>query len=128
MKQKYINNQGDEIEADYGELPVANNKGNGMYEELWRRIQHIESIAAGGMVKEQLQSILMDIEYWLSIDPILSPLRWSISQREWRDEKEARIKKRRQLEHLINSGDKVGIANFYRKNGVWYSTEKVADG
>ena len=121
----YTDNQGNEIEADHGFLPVANNKGDLMYEELWRRIQHIESMTSGRFEKEKLQDLLMDIEYWLSNDPILLPLRGSLANYEWKKEKEARIKKRKELDRLVAIGDKSAIASFYRKNGVWYSTEKL---
>jgi len=125
MGRKYLDNQGNEIEADYGMLPVANNKGDMMYEELWRRIQHIESMIQGRVEREKLREILMDIEYWLSNDPILSPLRWDLTEDEWQKEQEARIKKRQELDQLITIGDKSAIASFYRKNGVWYSTKKL---
>ena len=122
---RYLDNEGNQIEADYGTLPVANNKGDMMYEELWRRIQHIESLIQERLDRERLQDILMDLEYWLSDDPILSPLRWDLKKDEWEEEQEARIKKRQELDGLIAIEDKSAIANFYRKNGVWYSTKKL---
>ena len=122
---RYLDNEGNQIEADYGTLPVANNKGDMMYEELWRRIQHIESLIQERLDRERLQDILMDLEYWLSDDPILSPLRWDLKKDEWEEEQEARIKKRQELDGLIAIQDKTAIANFYRKNGVWYSTKKL---
>ena len=76
----YLDNEGNQIEADYGTLPVANNKGDMMYEELWRRIQYIESLIQERLDRERLQDILMDLEYWLSDDPILSPLRWDLEK------------------------------------------------
>ena len=125
IRNRYLDNQGNEIEADYGTLPVANNKGDMMYEELWRRIQYIESLIQERLDREKLQDILMDLEYWLSDDPILSPLRWDLEENEWKKEQEARIKKRQELDGLIAIEDKSAIANFYRKNGVWYSTKKL---
>jgi len=125
IRNRYLDNQGNEIEADYGTLPVANNKGDMMYEELWRRIQYIESLIQERLDREKLQDILMDLEYWLSDDPILSPLRWDLEENEWKKEQEARIKKRQELDGLIAIEDKSAIANFYRKNGVWYSTKKI---
>ena len=125
IRNRYLDNEGKEIEADYGTLPVANNKGDTMYEELWRRIQYIESLVQERLDRERLQDILMDIEYWLSDDPILSPLRWDLDEDDWKEEQEARIKKRQELDRLIAIEDKSAIANFYRKNGVWYSTKKL---
>lgn len=125
IRNRYLDNEGKEIEADYGTLPVANNKGDMMYEELWRRIQYIESLVQERLDRERLQDILMDIEYWLSDDPILSPLRWDLEEDDWKEEQEARIKKRQELDRLIAIEDKSAIANFYRKNGVWYSTKKL---
>ena len=125
IRNRYLDNEGKEIEADYGTLPVANNKGDTMYEELWRRIQYIESLVQERLDRERLQDILMDIEYWLSDDPILSPLRWDLEEDDWKEEQEARIKKRQELDRLIAIQDKSAIANFYRKNGVWYSTKKL---
>ena len=125
IRNRYLDNEGKEIEADYGTLPVANNKGDIMYEELWRRIQYIESLVQERLDRERLQDILMDIEYWLSDDPILSPLRWDLDEDDWKEEQEARIKKRQELDRLIAIEDKSAIANFYRKNGVWYSTKKL---
>ena len=125
IRNRYLDNEGKEIEADYGTLPVANNKGDTMYEELWRRIQYIESLVQERLDRERLQDILMDIEYWLSDDPILSPLRWDLEEDDWKEEQEARIKKRQELDRLIAIEDKSAIANFYRKNGVWYSTKKL---
>ena len=122
---KYLDNGGNEIEADYGTLPVANNKGDMMYEELWRRIQYIESLMKESSDRERLQDILMDLEYWLSDDPILSPLRWDLEENEWKEEQKARIKKRQELDRLIALEDKPAIAKFYRENGVWYSTKKL---
>ena len=125
IRNRYLDNEGKEIEADYGTLPVANNKGDTMYEELWRRIQYIESLVQERLDRERLQDILMDIEYWLSDAPILSPLRWDLDEDDWKEEQEARIKKRQELDRLIAIEDKSAIANFYRKNGVWYSTKKL---
>ena len=125
IRNRYLDNEGKEIEADYGTLPVANNKGDTMYEELWRRIQYIESLVQERLDRERLQDILMDIEYWLSDDPILSPLRWDLEEDDWKEEQEARIKKRQELDRLIAIEDKSAIASFYRKNGVWYSTKKL---
>jgi len=125
IRNRYLDNEGNQIEADYGTLPVANNKGDMMYEELWRRIQYIESLIRERLDRERLQDILMDLEYWLSDDPILSPLRWDLEKDEWEEEQEARIKKRQELDGLIAIEDKSAIANFYRKNGVWYSTKKL---
>ena len=125
ISNRYLDNGGNEIEADYGTLPVANNKGDMMYEELWRRIQYIESLIKESLDRERLQDILMDLEYWLSDDPILSPLRWDLEENEWKEEQKARIKKRQELDRLIAIEDKSAIANFYRKNGVWYSTKKL---
>ena len=125
FRSRYLDNEGNEIEADYGTLPVANNKGDMMYEELWRRIQHIESLIKESLDRERLQDILMDLEYWLSDDPILSPLRWDLEDSEWKEEQKARIKKRQELDRLIAIEDKSAIANFYRENGVWYSTKKL---
>ena len=125
IRNRYLDNEGKEIEADYGTLPVANNKGDTMYEELWRRIQYIESLVQERLDRERLQDILMDIEYWLSDDPILSPLRWDLDEDDWKEEQEARIKKRQELDRLIAIEDKSAIANFYRKNGVWYSPKKL---
>ena len=68
----------------------------------------------------------MDIEYWLSDDPILSPLRGDLSHQEWQKEQEIRLKKRAELARLIEIGDRRGIARFYKKNGVWYSTKNLA--
>ena len=125
IRNRYLDNEGNQIEADYGTLPVANNKGDMMYEELWRRIQYIESLIQERLDRERLQDILMDLEYWLSDDPILSPLRWDLEENEWKEEQKARIKKRQELDRLIAIEDKSAIANFYRKNGVWYSTKKL---
>ena len=125
ISNRYLDNGGNEIEADYGTLPVANNKGDMMYEELWRRIQYIESLMKESLDRERLQDILMDLEYWLSDDPILSPLRWDLEENEWKEEQKARIKKRQELDRLIALEDKSAIANFYRENGVWYSTKKL---
>ena len=125
ISNRYLDNGGNEIEADYGTLPVANNKGDMMYEELWRRIQYIESLIKESSDRERLQDILMDLECWLSDDPILSPLRWDLEENEWKEEQKARIKKRQELDRLIAIEDKSAIANFYRKNGVWYSTKKL---
>ena len=125
ISNMYLDNEGNEVEADYGTLPVANNKCDVMYEELWRRIQHIESLIKESLDRERLQDILMDLEYWLSDDPILSPLRWDLEENEWKEEQKARIKKRQELDRLIALEDKSAIANFYRENGVWYSTKKL---
>ena len=125
VRNRYLDNEGNEIEADYGTLPVANNKGDMMYEELWRRIQYIESLMKESSDRERLQDILMDLEYWLSDDPILSPLRWDLEENEWKEEQKARIKKRQELDRLIALEDKPAIAKFYRENGVWYSTKKL---
>ncbi len=125
MQTRYLDNHGYEVEADYGALPVANNKGDAMVEELWRRIQLIESLIETKSERERLQDILMDLEYWLSGDPILSPLRWDLKEDEWKEEQKARIKKRQELDRLIAIDDKSAIAKFYRKNGVWYGTKKL---
>ncbi|MDG1986563.1 MAG: hypothetical protein P8J18_01165 [Halieaceae bacterium] len=58
-------------------------------------------------------------------NPIESPKRWDLEANEWKKEQEARIKKRQELDGLIAIEDKSAIANFCRKNGVWYSTKKL---
>ena len=75
--EKYIDNYGNEIAADYSrELPFGNKRDDVLSEEIWRRLWHINSMLDPSDAKELLQSVLSDLEYWIETNPIESPNRW----------------------------------------------------
>ena len=75
--EKYIDNYGNEIEADYlRELPFGNRRGDILIEEIWRRLWNINSMLNPSDARDSLQSLLADLEYWMEMNPIESPKRW----------------------------------------------------
>ena len=75
--EKYIDNYGNEIEADYErQLPFGNKRDDVLSEEIWRRLWYINSTLDSSDARDLLQSVLSDLEYWMEINPIESPARW----------------------------------------------------
>tara|TARA_E500000331_G_scaffold304677_1_gene307948 strand:+ start:187 stop:420 length:234 start_codon:yes stop_codon:yes gene_type:complete len=75
--EKYIDNYGNEIEADYArQLPFGNKRDDVLSEEIWRRLWYINSTLDSSDARDLLQSVLSDLEYWMEINPIESPARW----------------------------------------------------
>ena len=75
--QKYIDNYGKEIEADYFvELPIDNHRQDTQSEELWRRLSQVYSSLESSEAKNLLRELLQDIEHWMEKTPIKSPKRW----------------------------------------------------
>ena len=75
--EKYTDNYGNEIEADYStELPFGNKRDEVLAEEVWRRLLHIKPMLDRSGASELLQSVVSDLEYWMEANPIESPTRW----------------------------------------------------
>ncbi len=76
--KKYIDNYGNEIDADYKiDLPVENIKQDLQAEEIWRRLLLVDSTLEVCKAKILLRQLLTDMESWMEENPKLSPIRWS---------------------------------------------------
>ena len=75
--KKYIDNYGNEIDADYTiTLPVQNIKQDTQAEEIWRRLVLVDSTLEASKAKSLLRQLLTDVESWMEENPRLSPKRW----------------------------------------------------
>ena len=75
--EKYIDNYGNEIDADYGvHLPVENVKQDTQAEEIWRRLIQVDSTLETCKAKNLLGELLIDLESWMEESPSNSPIRW----------------------------------------------------
>ena len=75
---KYIDNYGNEIDADYViRLPVKNIKEDAQAEEVWRRLALVDSNLETCRAKHLLHELLTDLEFWMEENPSKSPMRWT---------------------------------------------------